>query len=158
MSGTSESAPIEFVIEKAPAESLEEVLAVMRPWNMHHVPSPEVEELDLTCMFVARVDGRVVGVAGYELLAGNRGKTTLMGVLPEFLGTGIGRALQDARLRAMAASGVTTVTTNADRPSSIRWYKKHYGYREVGTVEKMHPFGDPTIDRWTTLELDLEPD
>jgi len=145
----------DFGIERASPEELGDILQVMRPWNMHHVPSPEMEELDLTCMFVARVDGRIVGAGGYKLLSGRRGKTTLMAVLPEFAGTGIGRALQDARLQAMASAGVTTVTTNADRPASIRWYKEHYGYREVGTLKKLHSFGSPGIDTWTTLEMDL---
>ena len=123
---------------------------------MHHVPSPEMPELDLACMFLVRVDGRIVGAAGYKLLSSTRAKTTLMGVLPEFLGAGMGRALQDARLSAMAAAGAKTVTTNADRPTTIHWYKKHYGYREVGALKKLHSFGSPEIDSWTTLEMNLE--
>lgn len=147
---------VDFVIERASPEELGDILQVMQPWNMHHVPSPEMENLDLTCMFVARVDGQVVGAGGYKLLSGRRGKTTLMAVLPEFAGAGIGRALQDARLQAMASAGVATVTTNADRPDSIRWYKEHYGYKEVGTFKKRHSFGSSEVDTWTTLEMDLE--
>jgi ribosomal-protein-alanine N-acetyltransferase len=64
--------------------------------------------------------------------------------------------LQEARLQAMADAGVNTVTTNADRPSVIRWYKMSFGYREVGTLAKLHSFGHPDIDHWTTLELDLD--
>jgi ribosomal-protein-alanine N-acetyltransferase len=146
----------DFVVERAQPEDLDDILQVMRHWNMHHVPSPEMPALDLDCMFIARVDGRIVGAAGYELLSPARGKTTLMGVAPEFLGTGIGKALQDERLRAMATAGAKTVTTNADRPASIRWYKKHYGYREVGTLSKLHSFGSEEIDSWTTLEMNLE--
>lgn len=146
---------VDFAIERASPEELGDILQVMRPWNMHHVPSPEMEVLDLACMFVARVEGRIVGAGGYKLLSGHRGKTTLMAVSSEFAGTGIGRALQDARLKAMAAAGVTTVTTNADRPATIRWYKAHYGYKEVGTLKKLHSFGSPEIDTWTTLEMDL---
>ncbi len=37
------------------------------------------------------------------------------GSLPEYAGSGIGYALQDARLREMARLGVEKVTTNADR-------------------------------------------
>lgn len=146
----------DFVVERAQPEDLDGILQIMRHWNMHHVPSPEMPRLDLDCMFVARVDGRIVGAAGYELLSPTRGKTTLMGVDPEFLGIGIGKALQDARLRAMATAGAKTVTTNADRPASIRWYKENYGYREVGSSEKLHSFGSDEIDVWTTLEMDLE--
>ena len=60
------------------------------------------------------------------------------------------------RLEAMAAKGVKKVTTNADLPETIAWYKKHFGYREVGKLKKVHEFGDPDIDCWTTLEMDLE--
>ena len=55
----------------------------------------------------------------------------------------------------MAALGVHTVTTNAARPETIRWYKSRYGYREVGRLQKIHSFGHPDIDHSTTLELDL---
>ncbi len=145
-----------FSIEKAKPEDLEAILEVMRPWNMHHVPSPEVEELDLSCFFVARVGEKTVGAAGYKLLSQSRAKTTLMAVLPEYGRSGIGKALQDARLEAMAAVGVKSVITNADRPATIKWYIKCYGYREVGCLKKLHSFGDPAIEYWTTLELDLE--
>ena len=43
----------DLTIEKARPEDLE----VMRQCNMHHVPSPEMEELDSDCMFVARASG-----------------------------------------------------------------------------------------------------
>lgn len=143
-------------IQKARPEDRDAILAVMRPWNMHHVPSPEMRSIDLARFFVARIDGRVVGAAGYEILPDGQGKTTLLGVLPEFTGRGIGYALQDARLRDMARIGVERVTTNADRPDTIRWYKRLFGYREIGTLEKLHSFGDPEIDRWTTLQMDLK--
>ena len=143
-------------IRHARPDEREAILAVMEPWNMHHVPSPEMEELDLTCFFVALDGNRIIGAAGFKLLEPGRGKTTLLGVLPEYLGTQAGKALQMARLEAMAALGVKKVTTNADRPRTIAWYKKWFGYREVGTLPKIHSFGDPDVDHWTTLEMDLE--
>lgn len=145
-----------FVIEPARAGDREAILAVMRPWNMHHVPSPEMEELDLAAFFVARLDGDIVGASGYKILSPTQGKTTLLAVLPEHAGTGIGAALQHKRLEAMHRLGVKRVTTNADRPATIRWYKDRFGYKEVGELLKVSEFGDPQIDRWTTLELDLE--
>ena len=144
-----------FVVERAGPGDGKAILEVMRPWNMHHVPSSEMEELDLSCFFVARLEGHVVGASGYKLLSQTLAKTTLLAVLPDHSGKGIGKALQDARLDAMAALGVTRVTTNADRPATIDWYKNHYGYREVGTLAKLHSFGDSAIDHWTTLQLDL---
>jgi hypothetical protein len=56
----------------------------------------------------------------------------------------------------MAALGVDTVTTNADRPETIAWYKSRFGYREVGKLQKIHDFGRSDIDHWTTLQLDLK--
>jgi ribosomal protein S18 acetylase RimI-like enzyme len=144
-----------FVIERAGRGDRDDVIAVMRPANMHHVPSPEMDELALERFFVARVNGRVVGAAGYELLGPNHGKTTLLAVLPAFGGRGIGTALQRARLDAMYRLGVTRVTTNADRPETIAWYERRFGYRRVGELRKLIPFGDPEIDHWVTLELDL---
>lgn len=123
---------------------------------MHHVPSAEMAELDLDCFFVAEEKGAIVAAAGYRVLGEGRGKTTLLGVLPEWTGRGLGARLQDLRLEAMAAAGVHTVTTNADRPETIAWYKRRYGYREVGRVEKQRPFGLVSVAHWTTLELALD--
>jgi len=143
-------------IEPAGPGDRDAILAVMEHWNMHHVPSEEMGELDLDRFFVARDEtGEVVGASGYALLGDGCGKTTLLGVVPSHAGTGLGAALQDRRLLAMAEQGVHTVTTNADRPQTIDWYKRRYGYREVGALPKVHEFGLPDVDRWTTLELDL---
>jgi 3-keto-5-aminohexanoate cleavage enzyme len=144
-------------VEIAPARTFdrEAILEVMLPANMHRVPSPEMPDLDLDRFFVARVGERIVGAAGYRLLDRGRAKTTLLAVLPEHGGRGIGAALQDARLDRMHELGVELVTTNADRPATIAWYKRAYGYRDVGRLAKLHEFGDPDVDHWTTLELDL---
>jgi ribosomal protein S18 acetylase RimI-like enzyme len=142
-------------IRRARPSDREGILEVMRTANMHHIPSPEMEELDLGRFFVACAGGRLVGAAGYRLEGGSRGKTTLLAVLPDFRGRGVGSALQEARLREMYRRGVRVVTTNADRPATIAWYRRRYGYREVGTVQKLHEFGDPAMDHWTTLKLDL---
>jgi len=146
----------EPIIEKAKPGDLEAILEVMKPWNMHHVPSPEMEELDLECFYVARIEGRIVGASGYKVLSQTRGKTTLLGVLPEYCKGGLGRLLQDIRLEAMHRIGVRKVITNADRAETIEWYKRRYGYREVGRLRKVSSFGDPAADHWTTLELDLD--
>ena len=67
----------------------------------------------------------------------------------------MGTALQEARLDEMAALGVESVITNADRPATVAWYIRRFGYEVVGHQRKLIPFGDPDIERWTTLELDL---
>jgi 3-keto-5-aminohexanoate cleavage enzyme len=147
---------VSFTIEKAKLEDYDSILEVMKPSNMHHVPSPEMEELDVSCFFVAKADNRIVGAGGYKVLSQTQGKTTLLAVLPEYGRQGIGKALQDARLKKMHSLGVKTVTTNADRPETINWYKNKYGYKEVGTLQKVCDFGDSTVDQWTTLELSLD--
>lgn len=146
----------ETYVERAQAEDMAGMLAVLQTANMHHVPSEEMPELDWRCCFVARSAGRVVGMSGYKLLSETVGKTTLMVVDPAFRRYGLGMRLQTARLRAMVALGARTVVTNADRPVTIQWYKKHFAYRQIGTVPKVHEFGDPDVHEWTTLEMDLE--
>ena len=46
--------------------------------------------------------------------------------------------------------------TNADRPDTIDWYKKHFGYEKVGSIPKEHEFGLPDVHEWTTLRTNLK--
>lgn len=144
-----------YFIEKATSSDLTEILLVLEHFNMHHVPSVEMEELNLENFFVAKVDSRIVGVAGWKILSEKKGKTTLMGVLPEFNGLGIGKAIQYRRMEVMYKAGCETVITNADRPETIVWYKKHFRYREIGKIKKLISFGLDSVPDWTTLECDL---
>ena len=147
---------MDYRIEKASSGDREAILKVMEAWNMHHVPSAEMEELDLACFFVARMaDGRIIGAGGYKILSAEEGKTTLLGVYPEFQGMNLGKALQNARLQAMYDAGVKYVTTNADHPETIVWYQKHYGYEVVGKLKKLRPFSLEDVPHWTTLRMDL---
>jgi uncharacterized protein (DUF849 family)/N-acetylglutamate synthase-like GNAT family acetyltransferase len=146
---------MKYVLEQAKASDVPAILAVMERFNMHRVPSPEMEALEPECFSVARLDGRLVGAAGYKVLSPGLGKSTLLAVLPEYAGFGIGKALQSRRMELLYEQGVRRLVTNADRPDTILWYKKHFGYREVGTLEKLVPFGLETVSHWTTLETDL---
>ena len=146
---------MQYHIETASPNDLPAILEIMRFFNMHHVPSAEMPMLDLERFFVARIDGKIVGAAGYTMLSPTEGKTTLLGVHPDLSGLGIGKALQVARLEAMYALGAHTVLTNADIPETIAWYKKHFGYREIGRLKKIHPFGLTQVDHWTTIWMDL---
>jgi ribosomal-protein-alanine N-acetyltransferase len=112
-------------------------------------------ELDWTCFFVARMQGKIVGAAGYRILSATEAKTTLIAVDPGYRRYGIGSALQKKRMFALIQKGVKTLTTNADRPETIAWYKKNFGYEEIGKLKKLHEFGRPDIDEWTTLKTDL---
>ena len=55
----------------------------------------------------------------------------------------------------MRDAGARRVITHADRPETIAWYKRNFGYREVGEARKLCEFGLPEVDRWTTLEAPL---
>ncbi len=56
---------------------------------------------------------------------------------------------------ALWEQGIRILTTNADIPETIEWYKKYFGYREIGKLQKIHEFSRPDIDEWTTLQTDL---
>jgi len=145
-----------LIIEKATFKDKDEIINVLTPWNMHHIPSPEMEMIDFNTFFIAKVDNKIVGVSGYKILSDRQGKTTLLAIYPEFQGSGIGKALQDIRLETMHKAGVKKVITNADRPEIIVWYKKHYNYKEIDKLEKVSSFGADDITHWTTLEMDLD--
>jgi len=144
-------------IEKAREEDVPAIMELLKVANMHNIPSEEMPDLDYRFYFVARDGDRLAGFSGYKILSDTEGKTQLMVVHPDYRRRGIGIRLQEERLLAMAAEGVRKVITNADRPETIAWYKKHFGYREIGKLKKVHEFGDPGIDEWTTLEMDLAP-
>jgi len=144
-----------LVIEKALPEDRAGIMALLGTVNMHNIPSPEMPELTYENYFVARLDGRLVGFAGYKVLSATHAKTELMAVDKSCRGLGIGLQLQRRRMEDMIARGITKLTTNTDLPPTIAWYIKHFGYKPVGTLKKEHEFGDPNIDEWTTLEVDL---
>ena len=143
-------------IRKAVAADRQVIFDLLEQANMHNVPSPEMPELTFENYCIATVDGDVAGFCGYKILSASEAKTELMVVDRKFRGLGIGYALQEWRMEDMLAKGITTLTTNTDLPATIAWYKKHFGYREVGKLKKLHEFSDPNIDHWTTLQTDLE--
>jgi len=147
---------MDFVIERAVPNDREAILNVLEPWNMHRVPSPGVEDIDFSSFFVAKVAHKIVGVGGYQLLDATKAKTRLLAVYPELQGTGIGKALQDKRLEEMYKQGVKYVITDADRPETVLWYKKYYGYQEVKKQQKTTSHGLASAQFTTILELDLE--
>jgi len=96
---------MQFAIELAKSSDFDQILAVLKPWNMHHIPSSEMEMIDFDTFFVAKLNDKIIGVSGYKMLSKEEGKTTLLAVYPEFQGSGIGNALQERRLEAMYRSG-----------------------------------------------------
>lgn len=144
-----------YSIRYAKEGDVPKILEILKNYNMHIIPSPEMPEINVRFFYVAEVEGSIVGAAGFKILSPEVGKTTLLAVSPAFSGRGIGLALQAKRLQALRALGCEKVITNADRLKTILWYKKHFGYRQVGTIKKIHSFGNPEVDHWTTLEADL---
>ncbi|MCF6310498.1 MAG: GNAT family N-acetyltransferase [Sulfurimonas sp.] len=121
-----------YTISKAVPQDRDDILRVLEPWNFHRIPSPEAEEIDFSCFFIAKIDNKIVGVAGYKILSKDEGQTRLLAVYPEFQGSGVGKALQDTRLETMYKLGIKKIFTYPDRSEIILWYKKNYGYKEIG--------------------------
>jgi len=134
------------------------MLTVLETANMHYVPSEEMTELAWQKCFVAErcSDRKIVGMSGWTMTGPATAKTTLMAVLPECKGYNIGHMLQTVRMVAAYYSGATRMITNADRPETIDWYQRKFGYREIGKLPKVHEFGLPDVWEWTTLETDLK--
>jgi len=146
---------MEVVIEKARPEHRDAIFGLLETANMHYIPSAEMPELTYDNYYVALGEGRVVGFCGFKILSETEAKTELMVVDPNLRGHGIGFRLQKHRMDIMRARGIKTLTTNSDLPATIQWYKTHFGYREVGRLKKVHEFGCPGIDHWTTLQVEL---
>jgi ribosomal-protein-alanine N-acetyltransferase len=145
----------DVVIEKAAAEDKPAIMELLKLANMHYIGSPEMPAISFENYFIAKMAGKVVGFCGYKILSPIAAKTELMVVHPDCRGLGIGFKLQQRRMEDMLDRGISTLTTNTDLPETIKWYQRHFGYRKVGTLKKIHEFGDPNIDCWTTLEVDL---
>lgn len=147
---------MDVVIEKLKEADKAAVMELLKQANMHAIPSVEMPSITWGNYVVACLNGRAVGFAGYKILSETAAKTELMVVDRVCRGMGIGLQLQTFRMEQMVSLGIRTLITNSDLPASIAWYKKHFGYEEVGRLEKEHEFGSPDIDYWTTLQVDLK--
>jgi ribosomal-protein-alanine N-acetyltransferase len=145
----------DIIIRKAEEKDRLRIMELLEMANMHYIPSEEMPEITYDNYFVALVDGEIAGFCGYKILSEDKAKTELMVVDPTFRGLGIGIKLQAKRMQEMFDKGIKTLTTNSDIPATIEWYKKHFGYKKIGELKKIHEFGDPTIYMWTTLQVDL---
>ena len=132
------------------------MLRVLETANMHHIPSEEVDELRVQDCFVCTdKEGTIVGMCSWKSIDNEECKTVLMAVSPEHKGMNIGHTLQTMRMVAAHWYGHDVMITNADRPDTITWYKKNFGYYEIGVIKKEHEFGLPDVHEWTTLETHL---
>lgn len=144
-----------ILIEKAKIEDKPGIFRLLKQANMHNIPSPEMPQLTYENYFVAKREGQIVGFCGYKILSKTTAKTELMVVDRKYRGQGIGYKLQVKRMEDLYNKGIRTLITNADLPATIEWYKKHFGYKKIGQLKKLHQFGDANSDYWTTLQVDL---
>jgi GNAT superfamily N-acetyltransferase len=129
--------PGEVVVERVTRDNLADyVAAVEQGWRDETPPDPNLAD-DATrhlegerfCMFVAKVGGAVAGTAGYTLKP-RSAYLTGGNVLRAFRGTGVYRALIDARLRRLAAAGCPLATTQAREATSAP-ILEHLGWETV---------------------------
>jgi N-acetylglutamate synthase-like GNAT family acetyltransferase len=145
------------------AEDLPAVIALLAQWNIApRSPNdtgvqPERDHIAIHNSYVAVTASGVVGIASFLPITERRAETASLAVSAQWLGRGVGHALQRHRLSEISRRGFSEVQTEADRPEVIDWYKQQFGYREIGRTAKRHAFGDSAVDHWTVLELRLPP-
>ena len=100
-----------------------------------------IVDVDLGARALVAVDERgVLGFCCWDWLDQDAGaaKTVLITVLRSQRGSGIGAALQRARMDAVWAAGAQSIHTWSDDPSAIAWYRRHFGYEAVGEEAIRH--------------------
>jgi GNAT superfamily N-acetyltransferase len=100
-----------------------------------------IVDVDLGVRALVAVSERhVLGFCCWDWLDPEAGaaKTVLITVQRSQRGSGIGAALQQARMDAMWAAGAESSHTGGDDPSAIAWYPRHFGYAAVGEEAIRH--------------------
>jgi N-acetylglutamate synthase-like GNAT family acetyltransferase len=153
---------LELTIRKMRLEDMAGVSELLSKWNMAPVdptpdnPDPERSSINIEHSFVALDGNKIVGVGSYIILSPVTAETASLAVDPDYQSKGIGYKLQKLRLREMKQRGIMKVRTETDRPETIDWYVRKFGYKVVGINPKKHAFSLPGVDSWTVLELDLD--
>lgn len=151
----------EVTIRRMQPADLPQVLELLRSCNLEPMaPSPAVPHPERTTIVVentavAVAGGRVVGVLSFILLSPTEAEGASLAVYPEYRGRGIRERLVYANRREMHERGIRKAYTETDSPEHARWLLAHGG-RIVGTVPKRHPFGNPQVDHWTRIVVDLD--
>jgi len=139
------------------------IVEILEIYHMGTFGQAEREELPPLGHFFVACDGdRVVGCAAFLLFGQSKltagatdAETASLAVHPDYRGTRLGAALHTARLERMADLGVETVYTEADTPAIVDWYVRKFGCVILRSRPKYHEFGDPDVDTYTLLKLDL---
>lgn len=98
----------------------------------------QVSEINLQNAFLAIIDRKIVGFSHYKLLGEGVAKTTLISVLPECQGLGLGEKLQVARMREAYEKGCKKLITFCDTQRAVNWYVKHFNYKILRTESNRH--------------------
>lgn len=155
---TSVPAPA-FSVRRPRAGDWPQVMELLRSANFHHIGGAEMRRFVPEDCFVAELEGRVVGVAGYAILDAVTAKTTLMVVDASARRLGVGTALQQHRLAYLRQRGIRVLYTNCDDPAVVAWNCRHFGYRPTGRlIPKLEAYGRADKDAWVNLRLELDPD
>jgi predicted N-acetyltransferase YhbS len=153
---------MKILIRKMRSEDMHAAMDILSGWNMapfgptSEIADPIRSSLDIDNSFVALDGDKIVGVCSYVIHTPEIAETASLAVYAEYQGKGIGYSLQVARLRAMKAKGIRKLITHADRPETIGWYVRKFGYKKTGKEKKKHPWSRHDIDYRTVLELDLD--
>lgn len=138
-----------------------EVIALLARWNIAPtaptpaVPDPERTDIIVDNSFVAVHEGRIIGVCSHVRLSATLAEGASLAVDPAYHGRRIGDKLMTAGRREMYSRGIRKLRSESDRPETISWLVKRFGYRIVGTAPKRHAFGLAEVGHWTVLECDL---
>ena len=98
-------------------------------WLLDMWQSPDV---DLGASAVV-LDGDLVVSFSFMNVVGDRGQHGFTGTLPEYRGRGLATAAKRHALRAVAAKGVTRVTTsNAEENAAMRAINRGLGFEPIG--------------------------
>lgn len=147
----------DLVIERPLPSDEPRIYEILATANFEHVGGSEMPEYPLADCFVARSQGRVIGVAGYRVLDGENAKTTVITVDPAWRGTGVGSRLQTARLGYLKSLGLKRCYTNCDDERALHWNEQHFGFRRTGElIPKTESYGRADQSHWVNLVIDLE--
>lgn len=143
-------------IRRPREDEWDRILEILETANFHHIGGLEMPEFPLNDCFVAVLDGRVIGVAGYKILDATTAKTSLLAVDPEHRGGAVGITLQTARQDFLRAQGIKELYTNSDDERVIDWYMRHFGYKPTGKrIPKLESFGRDDKTEWINMKVEL---
>ena len=154
---------MDITIENASTGDEPRIREILSVYNMGEFGHSEREKMPEIGHFTVRDRGRIVGCAAFLLhkeskltINDRQAETGSLAVIPEYRGTGLGYRLQVARMLRMRGLGIETLFTETDTPQNINWYIRKFDYVNLHTREKTYNFGDPAINTFSLLVVDLK--